>query len=123
MAGLDIKLDRFDRVYRLGEQVQGLIAINAESGFAFNCIVLRAEGNMQFQMPSKGAGMLDSLVSSLKPVDLLQKVSPGVEDVCVHVCFLLLLLLLLLLLVHIYAHCFFIFSSSEKKRRKGSVDE
>lgn len=75
MAELDIKLDRFDRVYRLGEQVSGVIVINAESSFSFNSLVLRGEGNMQFQMPPKAAGMLDSLVSSLKPVDLLRKVS------------------------------------------------
>jgi hypothetical protein len=58
-SSLDIKIKRFDRVYRQNEHVEGTITVNAKAGWTHKGVNLIAEGTV-FMSNGKGLGVIES---------------------------------------------------------------
>lgn len=69
----EIKLNRFDRVYRPGDSVSGHILLNSASSFSHNGVQLDLEGTIGLQLSAKSVGLFEAFYSSMKPVTIIAK--------------------------------------------------
>mmetsp|Transcript_51033 Transcript_51033/g.143074 ORF Transcript_51033/g.143074 Transcript_51033/m.143074 type:complete len:302 (+) Transcript_51033:95-1000(+) len=69
-SSLDVKLKRVDRIYRPGEVVEGILIINAKSGWSHNGISLQVVGQAKLQLSARSVGIFESM-SNLKPLVLM----------------------------------------------------
>jgi len=70
---LDIKLNRFDRVYRAGDTITGTVVVQDPKGFSFKQITLDLEGAIGLQLSAKSVGLFEAFYSSMKPVTIINK--------------------------------------------------
>ncbi len=56
-SSLDIKLDRFDRVYRPGDIIRGSVSINAKKGWTHNGLVILVEGTIHTLAQASGLSL------------------------------------------------------------------
>jgi hypothetical protein len=77
---LEIKLHKFDRVYRPNSRVDGTVVVHAYKGWQHQGLKLVVEGKVYLNSTARGVGILDSMNSN-KPISLFREetelVSPG----------------------------------------------
>lgn len=72
-VGVEIKLNRFDRVYRPGDVVSGYVALTSPTPFNHNGVTLDMEGTIGLQLSAKSVGLFEAFYSSMKPVPIITK--------------------------------------------------
>jgi len=70
---VEIKLDRFDRVYRGGDSITGHVAITTNQPCTFQQLTLDLEGTIGLQLSAKSVGLFEAFYSSMKPVPIIVK--------------------------------------------------
>merc|ERR1711990_1226401 len=70
---IEIKLDRFDRVYRPGDTVSGHVVLSSPTPFSHNGVTLDMEGTIGLQLSAKSVGLFEAFYSSMKPVPIITK--------------------------------------------------
>eukprot|EP01103_Thecamoeba_quadrilineata_P015489 TRINITY_DN4919_c0_g1_i2.p1 TRINITY_DN4919_c0_g1~~TRINITY_DN4919_c0_g1_i2.p1 ORF type:complete len:300 (+),score=36.90 TRINITY_DN4919_c0_g1_i2:2-901(+) len=68
---LEIRPSRVDRIYRLGENVSGLIVITTKGALSHNGIQLVMQGDVNLQLSSKSVGLFEAFYNSIKPIQLI----------------------------------------------------
>lgn len=56
MVSVEIKLNRFDRVYRSGDTLSGSVLLNSATPFSHNGVTLDLEGTIGLQLSAKSVG-------------------------------------------------------------------
>jgi len=72
MATIDVKLDKFDRVYSPNEMVSGCVIVNAPSGCAHTGVKMVVEGAVSLQLSPRSVGIFEALYNSIKPMTLVK---------------------------------------------------
>ncbi|KAH7282579.1 hypothetical protein KP509_35G037500 [Ceratopteris richardii] len=70
---LELKCDRTDRIYRPPEAIDGHMIVTTPSSIAYQGIKLVLTGTVTLQPSIKSVGFLESLYSSIKPIQLVNK--------------------------------------------------
>lgn len=70
-SGIDIKLDRADRIYRPGENVTGSIIVSAKGGWSHQGLNVSVVGQAKLQLSSRSVGIFQSM-SSLPPLSVFE---------------------------------------------------
>lgn len=68
---LEIKLSRYNRVYQLGDKVEGEVVVTTKGGLSHNGLVLSAVGQVTMQLSPNSVGLFDAFSNSLKPASLM----------------------------------------------------
>ncbi|XP_045113903.1 vacuolar protein sorting-associated protein 26C-like [Portunus trituberculatus] len=68
---IDIQLNRSSKIYHPGETVSGVVVVDSRSDTRHDGITLTMDGMVSIQLSPRSAGLLESIVSSSKPVPLL----------------------------------------------------
>lgn len=70
---IELKLSRSNRVYRLGELVEGKIITTLTSPIAYQKILISFTGTVNLQVRRGLAGVIESLYSLVKPICIMKK--------------------------------------------------
>ncbi|XP_052176446.1 uncharacterized protein LOC127790797 isoform X3 [Diospyros lotus] len=70
---VELKLSRFNRIYRPSEPLEGKIIIKLPSSISHNGIRLTLSGSVNLQVRGGSAGVIESLYGVLKPISILNK--------------------------------------------------
>jgi hypothetical protein len=70
-SGLDIRLERADRVYRPGETVTGSVVVSAKGGWSHQGLNVGIQGQAKLQLSSRSVGIFQSM-SSLPPLSVFE---------------------------------------------------
>eukprot|EP00897_Mesotaenium_endlicherianum_P008335 jgi/Mesen1/752/ME000110S_11020 len=73
MVSVEIELDKNDRVYYPGEEVKGVVKLNAPASLQHGGIKVTASGTVTLQARANAVGVLDSLYGSARTITLLDK--------------------------------------------------
>merc|ERR1711907_669715 len=73
MTTVDIKLNRFDRVYRPGDTIKGFVLLKSNTPFSHNGVTIDLEGTIGLQLSAKSVGLFEAFYSSMKPVPIINK--------------------------------------------------
>lgn len=74
---LDIKLSRFDRVYRPNEVVKGVVMLNHDGSLSHQGITLKVEGCAKLKINQAKIGLLDTFSGgNIKPLELISHEIP-----------------------------------------------
>jgi len=73
MTTVEIKLNRFDRVYRPGDTVSGYVLLKSATPFTHSGVTIELEGTIGLQLSAKSVGLFEAFYSSMKPVPIIQK--------------------------------------------------
>jgi hypothetical protein len=76
---LEIKLNKFDRVYRPNSRVDGSVIVHAYKGWQHQGLKLIVEGKVYMNSTARGVGILDSM-NSTKPLILFREESELVSS-------------------------------------------
>ncbi|RYR57087.1 hypothetical protein Ahy_A05g022822 isoform C [Arachis hypogaea] len=68
---IDLKLSRFDRIYRPSEALEGKIIIKTQSSISHYGIRLTFKGSVNMQVRGGSAGVVESLYGVIKPIPIL----------------------------------------------------
>lgn len=72
-SSIDIKLKKFDRVYRPQDTISGCIIVNAYKGWPHVGVKLLMEGKVYLNSSGRGAGILDAMSANLtKPTTIFR---------------------------------------------------
>lgn len=71
---VEIKLSRFNRIYRPGELLEGKIVTNLTSPISYQSIRLTLNGAVNLQVRGGSAGVIESLYGVIKPISIMKKV-------------------------------------------------
>lgn len=71
---IEIKLNKFDRVYRPNSRVDGTVIVHAYKGWAHQGLKMTIEGKIYMNSTARGVGILDSMNSN-KPIVLFKEES------------------------------------------------
>ncbi len=70
---VDIILSRFDRVYKPGEEVSGLVVIGTHhETMSLSAIRIHVIGKSELQVSTQKAGLLESLYASIDPYQFFE---------------------------------------------------
>mmetsp|Transcript_21003 Transcript_21003/g.30315 ORF Transcript_21003/g.30315 Transcript_21003/m.30315 type:complete len:301 (+) Transcript_21003:120-1022(+) len=79
-SSLEIKLNKFDRVYRPNSKVDGTVVVNAYKGWQHVGLKMTVEGKIYLNSTARGVGILDSMNAN-KPISIYREetelVPPG----------------------------------------------
>merc|ERR1711907_380488 len=73
MTTVDIKLNRFDRVYRPGDTIKGFVLLKSNTPFSHNGVTIDLEGTIGLQLSAKSVGLFEAFYSSMKPVPIINR--------------------------------------------------
>lgn len=62
---------RYNRVYQLGDKVEGEVVVTTKGGLSHNGLVLSAVGQVTMQLSPNSVGLFDAFSNSLKPASLM----------------------------------------------------
>lgn len=68
-SSLDVKLNKFDRIYRPNNKVEGTVTVHAYKGWQHAGLKLTVEGKVYLNSTSRGVGILDSM-NATKPITI-----------------------------------------------------
>ncbi|KAG6410583.1 hypothetical protein SASPL_128645 [Salvia splendens] len=71
---VEIKLSRFNRIYRPGELLEGKIITTLNSSISYQSIRLTLNGTVNLQVRGGSAGVIESLYGVIKPIPIMKKV-------------------------------------------------
>ncbi|KAG6413154.1 hypothetical protein SASPL_125856 [Salvia splendens] len=71
---VEIKLSRFNRIYRPGELLEGKIITTLNSSISYQSIRLTLNGTVNLQVRAGSAGVIDFLYGVIKPIPIMKKV-------------------------------------------------
>lgn len=69
---IEIKLNKFDRVYRPNSRVDGTIIVHAYKGWQHQGLKMLVEGKVYMNSTARGVGILDSMTSN-KPMSIFRE--------------------------------------------------
>ncbi|XP_065201674.1 vacuolar protein sorting-associated protein 26C [Planococcus citri] len=72
---VDIRLKRANKIYREGENVDGVIRVTSPTEFKHDGISLTMDGVVNMQLSPKNTGVFDAFYNSIKPVQLVYAVA------------------------------------------------
>lgn len=72
-SSLVINLNKFERVYRTGGVVDGSVDVHAYKGWQHQGLKLIIEGKVYLNYTGRGAGLLDSFSSTVKPTSIYSR--------------------------------------------------
>merc|ERR1719189_2571550 len=72
MTSLEIKLDKYDRVYSPNDTVTGCVIVNAPNGTGHTGIKMLVEGAVTLQLSPRSVGIFEALYNSIKPLTLVK---------------------------------------------------
>ncbi|XP_003740502.1 Down syndrome critical region protein 3 homolog [Galendromus occidentalis] len=72
MVSLDIRLKRANKTYVEDETVSGLLVLESQSELKHDGLVIVVDGVVKMDLSPKSVGLLEALVSSVKPIPLTQ---------------------------------------------------
>jgi len=72
MTALEIKLDKFDRVYSPTEVVTGCVIVKTPNGTNHTGIKMTVEGAVTLQLSPRSVGIFEALYNSIKPLILIR---------------------------------------------------
>ncbi|XP_057737004.1 uncharacterized protein LOC130954285 isoform X4 [Arachis stenosperma] len=70
---IDLKLSRFNRIYRPSEALEGKIIIKTQSSISHYGIRLTLKGSVNMQVRGGSAGVVESLYGVIKPIPILNR--------------------------------------------------
>jgi hypothetical protein len=70
-SSLEIKLNKFDRIYRPNSKVDGIVTVHAYKGWQHAGVKITVEGKIYLNATSRGVGILDSMNAS-KPITVFR---------------------------------------------------
>lgn len=65
-------VSRYNRVYQLGDKIEGDIIVTTKGGLSHNGLVLTSLGQVTMQLSANSVGLFEAFSSSLKPATLMQ---------------------------------------------------
>lgn len=68
---IEVRYDRYDRKYREGENVTGVIVVSTPSAMAHQGIFMNVDGNVALHLSARTVGLFESFYSTLKPMQLI----------------------------------------------------
>ncbi|KAL1553924.1 hypothetical protein AAHA92_14540 [Salvia divinorum] len=71
---VEIKVSRFNRIYRPGELLEGKIITTLNSSISYQSIRLTLNGAVNLQVRGGSAGVIESLYDVIKPIPIMKKV-------------------------------------------------
>ncbi|KAL3640721.1 hypothetical protein CASFOL_015689 [Castilleja foliolosa] len=71
---IEIKLSRFNRIYRPDELVEGKVITKLNSATSYQSIRLTVNGAVNLQVRGGSAGVIESLYGVIKPIPIVKKV-------------------------------------------------
>eukprot|EP00742_Colponemidia_sp_Colp-10_P003348 GILJ01003565.1.p1 GENE.GILJ01003565.1~~GILJ01003565.1.p1 ORF type:complete len:306 (-),score=33.44 GILJ01003565.1:115-1032(-) len=78
---IDIKLKRYDRIYRPGDLVSGVVVIGSDSQVKHEGIRVDIDGAVNVQLSARSVGLFEAFYSTVKPTELVRQtvdlVPPG----------------------------------------------
>ncbi|KAJ7528568.1 hypothetical protein O6H91_15G008400 [Diphasiastrum complanatum] len=74
MANIELKLHRLDRIYHPPDVLDGVLVVTTPSNLSHQGLRLRTTGTISMQLSSRAVGVLESLYTSIKPIQLMDKI-------------------------------------------------
>ncbi|KAL8474685.1 hypothetical protein ACS0TY_031214 [Phlomoides rotata] len=71
---IEIKLSRFNRIYRPNESIEGKVITRLNSSISYQSIRLTLSGAVNLQVRGGSAGVIESLYGVIKPIPIVKKV-------------------------------------------------
>eukprot|EP01084_Bolivina_argentea_P316301 548235_1 len=71
MVDVEIKLDRYSRVYYPGDTVSGVVIVRSDSKISHQGIKLQAQAAVNLQLSARSVGLFEAFYSSIKPMELV----------------------------------------------------